>query len=150
MYPCRTTGVLEGALRVTTTTAVTRPMHMAWVQSLGYQIMRKLLRKRIPTQHLLLVSVLGVLGGIYIWKPFFEQLREKQAEDSKTNNLEKASSIPNPPASRTWHSLRSLCGLSKGKDKVLVTFCDYMLLRHLFKASIVRFVIGTNPGKALK
>lgn len=52
-------------------------------------------KRKIPTHQLIIAAALGVLGGIYIWKPIFEKAAAKRAEEAAT----KSTVQPEPPAS---------------------------------------------------
>lgn len=41
--------------------------------------------KGVTKGQIVLVTILGVFGGVYIWKPFFEELKATQESDKKRN-----------------------------------------------------------------
>lgn len=53
------------------------------------------LKKRFTLTQAAICSIVGVIGGIYIWKPYFEGGKAPAIENSAGRNLE----APNPSKS---------------------------------------------------
>ena len=57
--------------------------------------MRFLLRKRVPTGHVIFALVFGVGSGIYIYQPIFEEQARKIAEGKSGNTSKESEATTN-------------------------------------------------------